>query len=230
MFLDPDKSLNVFSSKGNLVQCDNALKAALNGALTIGVACQNGSVLISYKNVSSLVVKEKYHKVFTVCPTIGVTYSGLQPDFRVQLSISQRICQDYFDIYQCFPKLDVFISEFSLHIQEYTQKGGYRPFGTFLIFSGLSKNGPACYQIDPSGSFKMVDYVAAGNSYEQARQFIEKRRESKSCDDNIVNCLKALIEFAGKEIHACDVSMGVFTDKFKVYSEEDIQEVFDSIK
>lgn len=231
MFLDPDKSLTVFSSKGKLVQCDNALAASLNGALSIGCAAKDGTVLVSFKNASRLFVKNHYHKVFKVCPTIGVTYSGLQPDFRIQFSLALKICQDYFDVYNRFPYLDVFISEFSLSVQEHTQKSGLRPFGTFLIFAGETHNGPCCYQIDSSGSFRIVDNIASGFGYEEANKFVSRRKEL--LDDNIVNCLKALCEFTGKEIHSEDVSIGVFresTHSFDVYNREDIQEVFDSIK
>ena len=184
MFLDPDKSFNVFSSKGNLTQCDNALKPALNGSLSLGCSASDGCVLVSFKNLSRLVVKEKYHKVFKVCPSIGVTYSGLQPDFRVQLNFALAICQSYFDVYKRYPALDTFIAEFSLYIQEYTQKGGYRPFGTRLTFRGPSKGKPSIYQIDPSGSYRKVDVVSAGKGYDEARKFLTKRLEN--CDDNIV--------------------------------------------
>lgn len=231
MFLNPDKSLTVFSSKGKLEQCDNALRAALNGALAVGCAAPNGCVLVAFKNVSRLLVKERYHKVFRICPSIGVTYAGLQPDFRAQLAIAQRICQEYYDVYERFPYLDVFIAEFSLAVQEHTQRGGFRPFGSFLVFAGTTRDGPCIYQIDPSGSFRSVPAVAAGVGYDSALRFIENRLGS--LDDNIVNGLAAIREFSGRDVMPCDVSIGVFdssTGLFKAFDEEAIQEVFDSIK
>lgn len=148
-------------------------------------------------------------------------------------------------------------------MQEYTQKGGFRPFGTFLMFVGSTtrkgddqhleksankKNGedekdanssrsivdrlrgtPACFQVDPSGSFREVSVAAAGIGHEEAKKFMERRLEL--LDDNIVNALLCLKEYSGKEVHPEDVSMGVFRNNcFKVYSEEDVSEVFDSIK
>lgn len=231
MFLNPDKSLNLFSSKGELVQCDNALKAASNSALSIGCSAQDGCVLISYKSLSPLADRSRFHKVFPVCPTIGVTYSGLQPDFRAQLDIAQRICQDYFDVYDRFPNLDVFMDEFSLSVQEFAQKGGLRPFGTLLIFCGYvhSLPQPVIYQMDPSGSFKMVDISASGKESESAKSFLDKR--TGSTDDNIVNSLIAIRENVGKEITNLDVSVGVLKDgKFKVYGLDDINEIFDSMR
>lgn len=231
MFLDPERTLNLFSSKGKLTQCDNALTASMNSALSIGCASEDGAVIVSVKHLGPLIVKSQYHKVFSVCPTIGVTYSGLQPDFRAQLDVAQKICQDYYDIYERFPSLDVFINEFCLSVQEYSQKGGFRPFGTFLIFCGMTKDGPSCYQMDCSGSFKQVTVVSSGKGYEDAKRFLERRREK--VDDNIVNSLLALRDFNGREMTPSDVSIGVYrlsTHSFTVYNEEQIQEVFDSIK
>lgn len=231
MFLNPDKVVTMFSSKGKLEQCDNALVAALNGSLSIGCAAKNGTVLVSFKNVSPLFVKNQCHKVFRVCPSVGVTYSGLQPDFYVQLSLAVQICQDYFDVYSRFPYLDVFISEFSLCVQEHTQKGGLRPFGTFLIFAGETASGSCCYQMDPSGNYRIVDKIASGVGYVDANKFIERRREL--LDDNVINCVKALCNFTGKDVHTEDVSIGVFqaeTHLFTVYDQSAVQEVFDIIE
>lgn len=229
MFLDPEKSLNLFSNKGKLTQCDNALRAALNSPLSLGCSSSDGVVIMGLKVLSPLIDKKNYHKVFRVCPSIGVTYSGLQPDFRAQLAIAQRICQDYYDVYEKFPYLDVFINEFCLNVQEYSQKGGLRPFGTFLIFCGTTKDGPCCYQMDPSGSFRKVETMAAGKEYEDVRQFLERRRER--LDDNIVNGVQAIKEYGGNEVTERDVSIGVFKEgKFEVYDEEQVREVFESLK
>lgn len=228
MFLNPDESLTVFSSKGKLDQCDNALKAALNGTLSVGCGSEDGAVLMAFKNTSKLVENMHYHRVFAVCPTIGVTYSGLQPDFRVQLELSQRICGEYYEVYARYPSLDVFVAEFSLCVQEHTQKGGMRPLGTFLIFAGRGEHN--MYQMDPSGSYRPVTSIAAGTGYGEAQSFISRRREQ--LDDNIVTCLIALTTYTGKSVSASDVSIGVYeskSGKFRVYDYEMISEVFDSI-
>jgi len=231
MFLNSDKPFSVFSNKGKLQQCDNALKAALSSSVCIGASSKDGCVLMSYKNLGKLFVKEKYHKIFYVCPSIGLTYSGLQPDFRVQLSIAQKICQEYFDVFERFPYLDTFINEFSLATQEFTQKSRFRPFGTFLIFAGTTVNGPCLYQVDPSGSFKTVEVIAGGVEYDKARKFVERRLSG--LDDNIATCFHALREYSGATINPKDISVGVFlskTGEFKVYDIEDIREIFESIE
>ncbi|KAI5153175.1 20S proteasome subunit alpha 2, partial [Enteropsectra breve] len=143
---------------------------------------------------------------------------------------AQVLCQDYFDVYNTFPLLDTFISNFSLDIQEFTQSSGLRPFGTFLMFCGLSKNGPAVYTLDPSGSFSTPPIAASGQGYESARGFLSRRQEL--LDDNIVNAVLALQNYCGKVVEHNDVSIGVYEKSksaFRVYSPEDVKEIFESM-
>lgn len=225
MFLDPNKPFVLFSNKGNLSQCDNALTAALNGSLCLGLSSSDGAVLISLKSLPSLADLSHHHKVFNVCPTIGMTYSGLQPDFRVQLSLAQRIALDYFEVYGVYPCINTFINEYSLAMNEMCSRG-MRPFGTYLLFTGVSNTGtPTIFKLDPSGSFNSSNFAASGDNYENAISFLQKRHGS--LDDNISTCLSALKEHSGREIHAEDISVGVYKNgKFRVMNEEEKDELF----
>ncbi len=232
MFLNPDKTFSTFSQKGNLEQCDNAFKVVLNSASSVACSSPEGCVIMGHKKLKKLIVAEAYSKVFFVSPSIGVTYSGLQPDFRSQLGIAQKICQEYFDVYMKFPSIDVFINEFSLSMQELGQKSGFRPMGTFLTFVGQNGNKePCCYQVDSSGSFSRQQIITAGSHYSDTKNYIE--RWIGCLDDNIATCLGALKEYTGANLSPEDVSIGVFkkeTGLFRVYDLEDIREVFDSVK
>ncbi|CAG2101131.1 unnamed protein product [Medioppia subpectinata] len=50
-----DKPFSVFSNKGKLQQCDNALRAALSSSICIGASSKDGCVLMSYKNLGTTV-------------------------------------------------------------------------------------------------------------------------------------------------------------------------------
>ncbi|ORD94964.1 PSA2 [Enterospora canceri] len=226
MFLDPNKPFSVFSNKGKLSQCDNALTAALNASLCVALVSKDGAVLCSHKKLPKLANHQTYNKVYNVCPTIGVTYAGLQPDFRVCLSLAQRICFDYYEIYNRYPSLSVFVNEFCMTMQEYSQKGGPRPFGVYFVFSGANKDGTVgLYKVDPSGSYKFAESAAAGVGYESATNFLTRRQGV--LDDNITACIGAIREHAGVEIKSEDISMGVFKNgTFHVYTLDEIEELF----
>ncbi|KAF9763857.1 Proteasome subunit alpha type-2 [Nosema granulosis] len=228
MNFDSSQQLTVFSSEGRLSQCDNALKAASNGSASVGASSQDGAVLVSFKDTPPLVIKNEYSKIFSICSSIGCTYSGLQPDCRIQLMLASKICEDYYDVYQRYPDLDIFVSIFSGEVQEYTIKKGYRPFGTLMLFVGESNGSPVMYQVDPSGSYQIKEVAAIGKDYEEVEKYVSRRKEM--LDDNIASCLESIREYAGREIKVEDVDIGVFSGGvFRIFSLEQTQEIFDSI-
>lgn len=237
-----DQSLTVFSSEGTLNQCDNALKAALNGTLSVGMCGSDGAVIASLKVLPKLIEKQKVYKVVQVCDTIGMTYSGLQADFRIIYNKAVAFVEDYKEVYGRYPFIKFFVHNFSRVIQEYTQRSNMRPFGNLLVFVGLERcehistdGKPAdlevlMYQIDPYGSFQEMKVIAIGKYYEGAKNYLQKRLEN--IDDNIVNCVKALKEYAGCEISHEDFDIGVLYQKekvFRVFSSEEKRELYESM-
>lgn len=234
MNFERDRSLTVFSSEGKLKQCDHALQAAMNGALSVGISSDDGVVLASLKNFSQLFDKEKIYKVENICETIGVTYSGLQSDFRIVFEKACSIAEDHKTIYGTYPYVDYFIGYFSQIIQEYTQKGGLRPFGVTLFICGpiLINNiiQAALYQLEPSGSFVMVKSGAMGKEYKSAAKYIENRMGM--LDDNFLSAICSLRDNAGTLLTYEDIDMGYYSlkkNKFIVYKRSQIIELLSSI-
>ena len=59
--------------------------------------------------------------------------------------------------------------------QEFTQRGGVRPFGCSLLIAGYDDDGPQLYQVDPSGSYWAWKASAIGKNSQNAKTFLEKR-------------------------------------------------------
>ena len=62
-------------------------------------------------------------------------------------------------------------------MQEYTQRGGVRPFGVSLLVAGDDDDGPQLYQVDPSGAYFGWKATAIGKNFVNAKNFLEKRYE-----------------------------------------------------
>ncbi|KAI0241798.1 Protein phosphatase PP2A regulatory subunit B [Massospora cicadina] len=60
-------------------------------------------------------------------------------------------------------------------MQEFTQKGGVRPFGVSLLMAGYDTTGPSLYQVDPSGAYFPWKATAIGKNMINAKTFLEKR-------------------------------------------------------
>ena len=67
------------------------------------------------------------------------------------------------------------VRELAAVMQEFTQRGGVRPFGVSLLLAGFDYNGPQLYQIDPSGSYFAWKASAIGKHMVNAKTFLEKR-------------------------------------------------------
>nr|8ADN_A Chain A, Proteasome subunit alpha type-2 [Vairimorpha necatrix]8ADN_O Chain O, Proteasome subunit alpha type-2 [Vairimorpha necatrix] len=224
MFLDTHKQLTLFTSEGKLDQCDNALKAATQGSLSVGCVSENGVVLASLKESNNLVILSEYKKIYQISPNLGITYSGCQPDFRIQYNLSLKISEEYTDIYSTNIPIRLFVEQFSRQIQEYTIKKGYRPFGTLLLIVGDNK----MYRVDPSGSYTSLQVGTIGREYTESGRLLERRKGM--LDDNISTCVECIREYCGRSVKSEDIDIGVYRgQEFRVYSKEEVQEVFDSI-
>ena len=90
-------SLTTFSPSGELVQIKHALAAIGAGATSLGIKAKDGVVLATEKKVpSALVDATTVKKIALLTDEIGMTYSGMGPDFRVLTLMARRERQTYY--------------------------------------------------------------------------------------------------------------------------------------
>jgi len=169
-------SLTTFSPSGKLVQIDYALNAVGAGKTSLGIKATNGVVIATEKPIPSILVDEKsVEKIVHLSNNVGVTYSGMGPDFRVLVSNGRKAAQQYFLQYKDPVPVSQLVREVASTMQEFTQSGGVRPFGVSLLLAGYDDDGPQLYQIDPSGSYWAWKASAIGKHATNAKTFLEKR-------------------------------------------------------
>lgn len=127
---------------------------------------------------------------------IGMVYSGMSPDSRVLMSKGRKLAQQYYRVYQePIPTLQL-VRQLASVMQEYTQRGGVRPFGVSLLICGVDDDGkPAMFQVDPSGSYFAWKASAIGKNMVNAKTFLEKRfSEELELEDAIHTAILTLKE------------------------------------
>lgn len=116
-------------------------------------------------------------------------------------------------------------------MQEYTQRGGVRPFGISLLVAGLDATGhPALYQVDPSGAYFGWKATAIGKNYVSAKNFLEKRwTADMELEDAIHTALLTLREGFEGEMTAHNIEVGIVKQdgKFMVLEPNQIQDYLD---
>jgi 20S proteasome subunit alpha 2 len=116
-------------------------------------------------------------------------------------------------------------------MQEYTQRGGVRPFGISVLVAGLDADqNPALYQVDPSGTYIQWKATAMGRNYISAKNFLEKRyHDDMELDDAIHTALLTLREGFEGEMNANNIEVGLVRKdgQFTVLSPTQIQDYLD---
>ena len=110
-------------------------------------------------------------------------------------------------------------------MQEFTQQGGVRPAGISLLVVGQDHEGPALYQVDPSGAYFGWKASAIGKGYTQAKSFLEKRySEDMELEDAVHTALLTLREGFEGEMTAENIEIGVVESKgsFRVLTVEEV--------
>merc|ERR1711982_272646 len=90
------------------------------------------------------------------------------------------------------PSIDYLARYLARTQQQYTQRGGVRPFGIAALFCGVSsENGaPELYQTDPAGTHsRWKAQVIGGRNAKSLREFLEKQyaqliTENKEADES----------------------------------------------
>jgi len=229
-----DFSLTTFSPSGKLVQIEYALTAVQAGRTSLGIKANNGAVLASEKKVPSVLVDATtVEKCVMLSENVGMTYSGMGPDFRVLTAKGRKAAQKYYLEYKDPIPVGLLARELATVMQEFTQSGGVRPFGVSLLLIGYDQKGPQLYQIDPSGSYWAWKASAIGKNANNAKTFLEKRYHSDmELEDAINTAILTLKEgFEGAiteeniEIAVCGADQ-----KFRVLSAAEVKDYVKEIE
>ena len=145
---------------------------------------------------------------------------------------ARKTSQAYHRIYGEVQPVGQLVKSAAGTMQEYTQRGGVRPFGISLLVAGLQGDGvtPALYQVDPSGAYFGWKATAIGKNYVSAKNFLEKRwNEDMELEDAIHTALLTLREGFEGEMTAHNIQVATVrkNGKFTILTPQQIQDYLD---
>jgi 20S proteasome subunit alpha 2 len=133
---------------------------------------------------------------------------------------ARKSAQAYMNQYGETEPVKMLVRDMASVCQEYTQRGGVRPFGVSLLAAGLEADmvTPALYQIDPSGTYFQWRATAIGKNYISAKSFLEKRwSQDMEIEDGIHTALLTLREGFDGEMTCHNIEVGIVTLSEKVF-------------
>jgi 20S proteasome alpha/beta subunit len=146
--------------------------------------------------------------------SIGAVYAGMPPDFRVVLKRARKAQTGYVATYREAMPVRQLVLDVSRCMQEFTQRGGVRPFGISVLIAGVDEasQSPALFQVDPSGAFFAWKATAVGKNFANAKVFLEKRySEDMEIEDAIHTALNTLKESFEGAMNEFNVEVGIVT-------------------
>ena len=124
--------------------------------------------------------------------------------------------------------ISVLCHEIAGIVQEFTQRGGVRPFGISMLMAGVDYEGPHLFQVDPSGAYFEWKASAIGRNMDNAKTFLEKRyNEDMELDDAIHTALLTLKEGFEGEMDENNIELGIVstTDStFRILTPEEVRD------
>jgi proteasome alpha subunit len=208
-----DRAITVFSPDGRLFQVEYAREAVKRGTTTVGLKFKDGVVLIIDKKISSrLIEPSAIDKIFKIDEHIGCATSGLVADARVLVDRARIEAQINKITYAEKIPVEVLIKKICDFMQNYTQYGGVRPFGTALLVAGVDETGTHLFETDPSGAFMAYKAggIGAGGST-VIKVFEEKYEDGMSLEKAIALGVEALAKATEVERKIESVEIGLVT-------------------
>ena len=189
-----DRGITIFSPDGRLYQVEYAREAVKRGTASIGVRTQEGVVLLADKRLRSRLMEatsvEKLHKIDS---HVGIVSAGHVADARQLVEFARQAAQRNRLRYGEPIGVETLTKQVTDHIQEYTQSGGARPFGTALLVGGVENDNPQLYEADPSGTPHEWKAATIGGERAQIQDSLETTYQDElSLEDGIDLALQAL--------------------------------------
>lgn len=202
-----DRTATMFSPEGLLLQVEYAEKAVKLGSSSIGMVCSDGVLIIADKRIEdNLIVLKSANKIYEIDSHITASSAGIVSDARVLIEKSQVLAQQHRITYDSPIEPELVIKEISNIKQYFTQYGGVRPLGVFLMIAGINRKKPELFTSNITGNYFSYNANAIGENDDKIK---EKLREEYSKDLTIKKGVKVALKIF-KEIQGNKFNLSRF--------------------
>lgn len=178
-----DRGSTIFSPDGRLYQVEYAREAVERGSPSVGVLTEDGVVLAARKRLQSpLLESDSIEKIHRVDDHLAVASAGHASDARKLVEFARTAGQRHRLRYGEPITVESLAKAIADHIQESTQSGGSRPYGSALLVAGIDEQSatraesrPRLYEIGPSGTAAGWRASAIGDGSQAIREFFESQ-------------------------------------------------------
>ncbi|MFB6148150.1 MAG: archaeal proteasome endopeptidase complex subunit alpha [Halobacteriales archaeon] len=204
-----DRGITIFSPDGRLYQVEYAREAVEQGAPAVGVRADDGVVLAAHApRRSSLIEDRSIEKLHSIDDHVTVASAGHAADARRLVDIIRRAAQGERLRYGEPATVETLATTVADHIQEHTQTGGARPYGTALLVAGYDET-PQLFEVDPSGAIDEWRADAVGRGTSDLVAHLEEHHEPAMTTDDALGLAIEALATTVDDLTADDIDAGI---------------------
>jgi len=191
-----DRTATMFSPDGHLLQVEYAEKGVKLGSSSIGMKCSDGVFILADKRVTDkLIAKKSANKIFEIDSHIIVSSAGILSDAKVLIEKGQVTAQQHRITYDSPIEPELIVKEIASIKQQFSQYGGARPFGVFIMIAGINGKKPELYASSITGNYLEYHANAIGEDDEKIKEML---RENYKKDLTIKEGVKVALDIFKK--------------------------------
>lgn len=221
-----DRGVSQFSPEGRIYQVEYAREAVENGAPTVGVRTSEGVVLAALTTPTSPLALSTT-KLHRVDESVGAATTGYVPDGRRLVDDLRVGTQQERLRYGEEPDVEAVSKQVADKLQESTQVGGRRPFGSSLIIGGVDETGPRLFAVEPGGTPREWMAVADGNRRDEYLRFFEDHYEQGlTLEEGMELAVEAFSEVSEEDVNSQTVNLATVsteTEQFELRDDVEVQ-------
>lgn len=215
-----DRGTTIFSPDGRLYQVEYARQAVQQGAPVVGVRGESSVVLAAHASARSpLVESPGSEKLSGVDDHVAVGSAGHAADTRRLVDVARQTAQTERLRYGEATTVDALSTAVADHVQEYTQTGGTRPYGTALLVAGHDE-APQLLEIDPSGATREWRADAVGQNAGAAIDVFEDRYDAPLDHDDALELALAGLDAAVEDLAPGEVGVTTVSEAGRLTPDE----------
>lgn len=210
-----DRAITVFSPDGRLLQVEYAKKTVSQGAISVGIVCKDGVVLVADKRFTEkLIVPESVEKIYQIDRHIGAAVTGIMSDGRVLIERAQMKAQSHRITYDESIDILSLVKDVCDQQHLFTQYGGARPYGVALLIGGIDREKPRLFVTEPSGIYFEYKATSVGEGSQVAKKFLnEHYKEGLSIEEGIRLGILTLKKALGNKFRKERINIATITKK-----------------
>mgnify|MGYP002762780482 CR=1 FL=1 len=221
-----DRGVSQFSPEGRIYQVEYAREAVENGAPTVGVRTSEGVVLAALTTPTSPLALSTT-KLHRVDESVGAATTGYVPDGRRLVDDLRVGTQQERLRYGEEPDVEAVSKQVADKLQESTQVGGRRPFGSSLIIGGVDETGPRLFAVEPGGTPREWMAVADGNRRDEYLRFFEDHYEQGlTLEEGMELAVEAFSKVSEEDVNSQTVNLATVsteTEQFELRDDVEVQ-------